>query len=89
MMLATLQIIAAIGGVAFVLGIMADDANSIGVFAAVALVAWSIVALQAGNITVVTDTGATVTRAEPTLQWLGLGLAGVSTLGVLKGFTGG
>lgn len=88
-MIATgLYIIAGIGGVSFVLGITASDTAATGIFASIALVSWAIVAFQAGNITVVTDSGTQVTTAAPALQWLGLALAGVSALGVIKGFTG-
>lgn len=87
-MIATaLYIVAAVGGVSFILGIQANSDATTGIFASISLVAWAIVAIQAGSIEIITDTGTTVTRSAPALGWLGLGLTVVSGLGVLKGFT--
>lgn len=87
-MIATaLYIVAAVGGVSFILGIQANNDATTGIFASISLVAWAIVAIQAGSIELVTNTGETVTRSAPALGWLGLGLTVVSGLGVIKGFT--
>jgi hypothetical protein len=89
MLQGTVTLVAAIGTVAFVLAVgMYRWHEESGLFATLSMAAWAGLALQAGSITVVTETGATMTRAQPTLQYLSLGLALVSLLAVAGSVTG-
>jgi hypothetical protein len=89
MLQSSVVLVAAIGLVSLVLTLGFHQLhNETGIFAALSLAAWGILAFQADAITVVTETGATLTRTEPTLQYLSLGLAAVSLLAVFGSLTG-
>lgn len=89
MLQGTVQLVAAVGGVAFILGLgMYRYHNEPGLFAAISLVAWSMLAFGGDAVTVVTDAGNTVTQAQPAIQYLALGLALVSALAVVGSLSG-
>lgn len=81
-----LTIVAVIAGVAFVLALHTNAGSTTAVYSAISLIGWGIVAFEADNVVVVTETGTTVTQSAPSLQYLGLALAVVSALGVITGF---
>jgi len=82
----TAMILAAIGGVAFMLT-FSNKASSPGVFAALSLGVWGMLALGADSVTVIQN-GSTVTAAQPSLQFVSFGLALVSGLAVVGAFLG-
>lgn len=82
----TATILAALGVIAFVLT-FSNKTSEPGVFAALSLGAWGMLALGADSITVI-QSGSTVTAAQPSLQYVSFGLALVSGLAVVGAFLG-
>lgn len=89
MLASTAQLFTAIGGVAFAFGVgLYRYHNESGLFAAISLITFAMLAFGADSIVVITETGNTVTQSQPTLQYLSLGLAVVSALAVAGSLTG-
>lgn len=83
------HLFAAIGGVSFIMGLgFYRYHNESGLFSAISLITFSMLAFAADSLTVVTNTGNIVTQSQPTLQYLSLGLAVVSALAVAGALTG-
>lgn len=89
MLLGVVYLVAALAGAAFVLAVGLYRYHSeTGLFATLSLAAWAVLAFQADAVEVVTNSGSIVTRSEPTLQYLSLGLAIVSGLAVVGALSG-
>lgn len=80
MLVDVLYVLVAIAGVSFTIAVIREEP---GVFPAISLITWAILGFQADTITLITQSGTRITESAPTLQYVAIGLAIVSAIGVI------